>query len=224
VKYISKTTEPDALANFKAQANADWQPSYEELRGQDKKQLHHHLITEQGHICCYCGERIVQADSHIEHFQPQTDYGHLELDYFNLLASCQQKIPKKHPIHCGMGKSDWFNEELLVSPLIGDCADFFEYTEIGEILPTRRSEKAAAATETIERLRLNIPKLQAGREGVIDSFYDEPGFLSSLSDREIDKLIHYYSCTDEEGQYQSYCQVIIYLLKQEKIYRSHQGD
>jgi uncharacterized protein (TIGR02646 family) len=221
VKYIFKTTEPTALANFKAQANQDWQPSYDQLRGKDKQQLHQHLINEQGHICCYCGERIVQSDSHIEHFQPQTDYGHLELDYFNLLASCQQKIEPKHPRHCGMGKSDWFDEELLVSPLIDDCADFFEYTDIGEILPTRRSEKAAAATETIDRLSLNIPKLQAGRAGVIDSFYDEPDFLASLSDSEIDKLIHYYSCTDEEGQHQSYCQVIIYLLKQEKMYNNH---
>jgi uncharacterized protein (TIGR02646 family) len=219
VKYICKSTEPEGLAKFKAQANQDWQPSYDELRGHDKQQLHHHLITEQGHICCYCGERIVQSDSHIEHFQPQTDFTHLELDYFNLLASCQQKIEPKHPRHCGMGKSDWFDNELLVSPLIADCADFFEYTDIGEILPTRRSEKAAAATETIAKLRLNIPKLQAGRAGVIDSFYDEPDFLSTLSDGEIDKLVHYYSQTDRKGQYQPYCQVIIYLLYQERKYR-----
>jgi uncharacterized protein (TIGR02646 family) len=218
VKYISKSTEPEGLAKFKAQANEDWQPSYDELRGKDKQQLHHHLITEQGHICCYCGERIVQSDSHIEHFQPQIDFTHLELDYFNLLASCQQKIEPKHPRHCGMGKSDWFDNELLVSPLIEDCADFFEYTDIGEILPTRRSEKAAAATETISKLRLNIPKLQAGRAGVIDSFYDEPDFLSTLSNSEIDKLIHYYSHIDENGQHQPYCQAIVYLLQQEKMY------
>lgn len=218
MKYICKTTEPEALAQFKAQTNQDWQPSYAELRGHDKQQVHHHLITEQGHICCYCGERIVLTDSHIEHFQPQTDYAHLELDYFNLLASCQQKIEPKHPRHCGMGKSDWYDQELLVSPLIDDCADFFEYTDLGEILPTHRSAQSAAAKETIDRLSLNIPKLQAGRAGVIDSFYDEPDFLSNLADDEIEKLIHYYSHTDQNGQYQPYCQVIIYLLQQEKMY------
>ena len=220
MKYISKSTEPDALAKFKSAANENWQPSYDDLRGNDKQQLHHHLITEQGHICCYCGERIVQADSHIEHFQPQTDFEHLELDYFNLLASCQRKIQPKHPRHCGMGKSDWFDHKLLVSPLINDCADFFEYTDIGEIVPTHNSEKVVAATETIERLSLNIRKLQAARAGVIDSFYDEPDFLSSLSDGEIDRLIDYYSRTDEKDRYQPYCQVIIYLLKQEMYYRS----
>ena len=110
MKYISKSIEPDALAKFKSASNEDWQPSYDDLRGQDKQQLYHHLITEQGHICCYCGERLVQSDSHIEHFRPRKDFKHLELDYFNLLASCQQEVPPKQPIHCGKGKSAWFDQ------------------------------------------------------------------------------------------------------------------
>jgi hypothetical protein len=68
----------------------------------------------------------------------------------------------------GMGKCDWFDDRLLVSPLIVDCEDFFEYTAIGEILPSPELLKHPAATETIERLRLNIPKLQATRTGAID--------------------------------------------------------
>jgi uncharacterized protein (TIGR02646 family) len=216
VKYIRKNNEPEVLANFKAQANEDWQPSYELLRGKDKQQFHQHLIAEQGHICCYCGNRIVSSDSHIEHFQPQTDFAHLELDYFNLLASCQNKLEPKEPRHCGMGKGDWFDDQLLVSPLIADCEDFFEYTEIGEILPSRELLKHPAATETIEKLRLNVPKLQATRTGAIDSLYDDPALELPLSADEIDKLIHYYSQTDESGQYPRYCQTIVYLLKQEK--------
>jgi uncharacterized protein (TIGR02646 family) len=219
VKHISKTNEPEVLANFKAQTNDDWQPSYELLRGKDKQQFHHHLINEQGHICCYCGEKIVQSDSHIEHFRPQKDYPHLELDYFNLIVSCQQKIQPKEPRHCGMGKGDWFDNELLVSPLISDCEGFFEYTVDGQILPTRNPEKAAAATETIDKLSLNINKLKATRAGAIDSIYNDPDLQLPLSDDEIDKLIHYYSCTDEEGKYQPYCQSIVYVLKQEKMYR-----
>jgi uncharacterized protein (TIGR02646 family) len=221
VKYIRKTNEPEVLANFKAQANDDWQPSYELLRGKDKQQFHHHLIAEQGHICCYCGERIVSSDSHIEHFQPQTEYPHLELDYFNLIASCQQKIQPKEPRHCGMGKGDWFDAELLVSPLIKDCEDFFKYTDDGQILSANpESEKGKAATETIEKLRLNISKLQSVRAGTIDSIYGDPDLQLPLSDDEIDKLIHYYSHIDNDGRYQPYCQSIVYLLKQEKMDRS----
>ena len=50
MKYICKTNEPEVLANFKAQANDDWQPTYEILRGKDKQTLHRHLIKEQGQI------------------------------------------------------------------------------------------------------------------------------------------------------------------------------
>jgi uncharacterized protein (TIGR02646 family) len=221
VKHIRKNDEPEVLANFKAQANDNWQPSYELLRGKDKQQFHHYLISEQGHICCYCGERIIASDSHIEHFQPQTDYPHLELDYFNLLASCQQKIQPKEPRHCGMGKGDWFHPELLVSPLIADCEDFFEYTVDGQILPSKKLAKVEAATQTIDNLRLNIPKLQATRTGAIDSIYNDPDLQLPLSADEIDKLIHYYSCTDEDGKYQPYCQTLLYLLKQERVDRNY---
>jgi uncharacterized protein (TIGR02646 family) len=220
VKYIHKTNEPEVLANFKAQANDDWQPNYANFGGQDKREFHSYLIAEQGHICCYCGARIIQAESHIEHFKPKSRYRHLELDYFNLLASCQDRLQAKVPIHCGKSKDHWFDDRLLVSPLIADCEDFFEYTAIGEILPSRVTEKAERGEKTIEKLRLNIPKLQAVRASTIDSIYNDPDLQLPLSDDEIDKLIHYYSQTDSAGYYQPYCQSIVYLLKQEKMDRS----
>jgi uncharacterized protein (TIGR02646 family) len=218
VKYICKTNEPEFLTNFKAQANEDWQPTYEFLRGKDKQQVHHYLIAEQGHICCYCGGRIVHADSHIEHFQPQTDYPDLELDYFNLLASCQNQLIPREPRHCGMGMS-WFDDRLLVSPLIEDCEDFFEYTVDGQILPSRDTEKSVAAIRTIDRLNLNIPKLQATRAGAIEGLYNDPELELPFSDDEIQKLIHYYSQTDGNGMYQPYCQTILYELRQTSIDR-----
>jgi uncharacterized protein (TIGR02646 family) len=220
VKYICKTNEPEVLANFKAQANDDWQPTYDNFSGKNKREFHDRLIAEQGHICCYCGNRIQPDDSHIEHFKPQKNHPHLELDYFNLLTSCQNQVPPKEPRHCGMGKGDWFDVELLVSPLIPDCEDFFEYTLDGQILHTRQPDKLPAATETIERLNLNIPKLRAARTGAIESFYDDPDFLSQLSVDEIDKLIDGFDRIDENGRYRAYCQAIIYVLKQEKMYRN----
>ncbi len=211
MKYICKTNEPEVLANFKAQANEDWQPTYELFRGKDKQQFHHHLIAEQGHICCYCGARIIQSESHIEHFKPKTQYRHLELDYFNLLASCQNNLAPKEPRHCAVEKGDWFDDRLLVSPLIADCEDFFEYTIDGQILPSRKSGKTLAATKTIENLSLNIRKLQASRAGAIDSIYGDPDLELPLAQDEIDKLVHYYSQT-ADGHYQPYCQTIVYIL------------
>ena len=213
MKYIVKTDEPEVLAKFKAQENEEWQPKYDKFRGAEKREFHSHLITEQGHICCYCGQRIQEDDSHIEHFRPQTEHRDLELDYFNLLTSCQKQLEPKDPKHCGMGKGHWFDDRLLVSPLISDCADFFEYTLDGQILPSRQSEKAESAKETIDRMSLNIRKLQAAREGAIASLD-----LLELTIDEIDKLIYSYDRTDHDGKYSSYCQAIVYVLKQEKFY------
>jgi hypothetical protein len=61
--------------------------------------------------------------------------------------------------------------------------------------------------------------LQAARSGAIATFYDEPDFLLSLADDEIDKLIYGYSRIDANDRYQPYCQAIVYLLKQERMYR-----
>jgi uncharacterized protein (TIGR02646 family) len=224
VKYIRKTNEPEVLVNFKARANKNWKLSYSKLKkkGEIKKKLQDYLIIEQGHLCCYCGTRISQADSHIEHFKPQSAYPSLDLDYFNMLVSCKNQIKPTEPIHCGFAKDHWFDAELLVSPLIADCEDFFKYTQDGQILPATNpeSEKGKAATETIDKLCLNIDKLKAVRAGTIDSVYGDPDLQLPLSDDEIDKLIHYYSHIDDNGMYQPYCQSIVYLLKQEKMDRS----
>ncbi len=220
MKYICKIKEPEVLKELKTQTNEDWKPTYKhDLKGEKRQSVHNDLIAEQGYICCYCGQRIVQSNSHIEHFKPQAKYRDFELDYFNLLASCQNELKPKEPRHCGMGKDDWFDEKLMVSPLLPDCEDFFEYSIGGEILSTCEVKKTAAAKKTIERLKLNIPKLQATRAAAIASLYDEPDFISKLSDNEIERLIDGYSQIDENGQYQSYCQVLIYILKQEKRMR-----
>jgi hypothetical protein len=87
----------------------------------------------------------------------------------------------------------------------------------GQILPSRESIRELSGIETIERLRLNIPKLRAARAAALDSIYGDPDLELPLSQDEIEKLIHYYSQT-EDGKYQSYCQPILYILTQEKTY------
>lgn len=89
MKYIIKGVEPAEFVNWKNQANQDWVPSYADLRGHEKNVLHISLLTEQGCLCCYCGQRISdRTESHIEHLIPQSVNKDLELEYTNLFASC----------------------------------------------------------------------------------------------------------------------------------------
>lgn len=210
MKYIKKGNEPEELAKFKAFANKNWQPKFKEFRGEDKRNFKQKLIEEQGHICCYCGMRISDKNSHIEHLKPQSNYPEEELNYYNLLASCQLKREPKEPQHCGVKKDNWYDDNLMVSPLYPNCADFFRYTGGGEILPTDEEDKTNAAATTIEKSGLNINKLQAMRKEAIDAILT---VLEQSSEWEIEKLANGYEKLDDSGQYEPFCQAIVYVLR-----------
>jgi uncharacterized protein (TIGR02646 family) len=213
MRFIEKRAEPEGLKQFKDQENADWLPTYKKFQNPQKLELQEILIAEQGHICCYCGIRISLADSHIEHFQPQEIHPEKQLEYSNLLASCLRQPASGDPLHCGVSKDNWYDQHLTVSPIIADCADFFEYQADGKILPSQDSSKNLAAQETIQRLKLNISKLAKNRAKSLEGLG-----LDDLSLAEIEKIIDQYDQKNEDGQYEPFCQMLIYCLEQEKLY------
>lgn len=128
MKHIVKQEEPQEFSKWRATANDNWQPTYNDLSGPIKQSVKQALMAEQGYLCCYCERRLIDNDSHIEHFKPQNDPQVDPLDYANLLCSCQSRIAKGNPRHCGNLKNGWFDEQLLISPLSADCAGRFAYT------------------------------------------------------------------------------------------------
>ncbi|TXK94100.1 TIGR02646 family protein [Methylococcaceae bacterium CS1] len=171
MKFIVKQSEPNEFSSWKTSGNNNWQPCYADLRGNIKDAVKVALIAEQGTICCYCERRLIDDDSHIEHFEPQSKSGVDALDFSNLLCSCQKKTKRGEPLHCGNRKGDWFNEALLVSPLDSHCDNRFSYKGDGTITATEKNDNAA--NETISRLGLGIPKLNALRKKAIEPFLDD---------------------------------------------------
>jgi uncharacterized protein (TIGR02646 family) len=214
MRFIEKTAEPDILRQFKAQSNADWQATYNNLQNPEKRELHQILLAEQGYICCYCGARISLADSHIEHFQPQESYPDKQLDYRNLLVSCLRQPNAGDPLHCGVSKGNWYDRDLTVSPTIANCVDFFEYQADGKIIPSCDDLKKTAADTTIERLKLKISNLTKSRAKSLEGLD-----LNELSLADLDKFIDRYNQKNQIGQYAPFCQMLIYCLQQEKKYR-----
>jgi uncharacterized protein (TIGR02646 family) len=211
VKHIRKKTEPPAiLQKIVIPTPRNLQPTYKKLRSIKRRELRKVLSEEQGFICCYCCQRLVLEDSHIEHLQPQSTTAHRSLHYDNLLVSCQDELQSGDPIHCGKAKDNWFDQDLLVSPLQTDCEEFFEYSLAGEISPTKDINKSKAALETIDRLQLNIPKLQAMRQAEIT-----PLFELELSIEEVLRLIESFATTDDQGYSQPFSPALIHLLKLE---------
>ena len=194
MKYIEKQVEPPLFTDWKALANDNWQPTYDDLSGNEKKAVKQALMAEQGYICCYCERQLIDNDSHIEHFKPQSDPSVDPLDYSNLLCSCQDQLKKGVPRHCGNLKEDWFDDELLISPLEPTCKNRFSYTGLGDIEPVSTDDKAAI--ETIKRLGLDIPKLNDMRAKAIEPFLDE-----SLNDEELKRFVNGYLCKNDDGHY-----------------------
>jgi len=193
MKHIVKGLEPDVFSAWKALENPDWTPTYDDLRGAEKQAVKTALMQEQGYLCCYCERQLSDDDSHIEHFKPQHLADVDPLDYANLLSSCQNRLDKGVPRHCGNLKGDWFDAHLLVSPMSPDSEARFSYTADGRIHP---SADDAAALATIQHLGLDIPKLISLRSAAIAPFLDE-----DLSNEELSRFVEGYLLKDAEGHY-----------------------
>jgi uncharacterized protein (TIGR02646 family) len=225
MRYIRKGNEPEAFTQWKEQENEDWKPTWDDLRGHPKLAVHEALLQEQGFICCYCGQRIKRTSSHIEHFKPRSSSPLLKLDYANFLASCpgyavEEISEEKEPQiltsvqppqeHCGQHRGNWYSPQFMVSPLIENCADFFRYTGSGEIRPTDVPEMKDAAEATIQRLRLNHPRLDASRQEAIAGILDG---IENLSEPEIESLIQAYDQPNANGEYNRFCAAVLYILR-----------
>ncbi len=210
MKYIKKSEEPESFTVWKNLANEDWQPSWENFSKPQKTYVHDSLLQEQGFICCYCGRRINTDDSHLEHLKPRTTYPQSALEYTNILASCQKDTVRKEPLHCGKIKDKWYDDNLMISPLDVNCAEFFRYTDDGQILATNNSEKQLAAETTIDKLALNIDKLKNLRAKSIEPILE---IINTITEEERQNLILGFSETNSKGYYEEFCAAIIYLLK-----------
>ena len=207
MKHIVKDQNTPDFDEWKASANEDWQPTYKNLVDPEKKEVKDSLMKEQGYICCYCERRLTDDDTHIEHFNPQSNNAVNPLDYANILCSCQNRLEQGEPRHCGHLKGDWFDNRLLVSPLDPDCEGHFAYTADGKIQPARKSDDAARMT--IEKLGLNINRLIALRKKAIEPFLDE-----DLSEQERSQFVSGYLRRNTGGMFEEFWTTINYIFMQ----------
>lgn len=226
MKFIKKREEPREFSVWKQKENENWKPTWSDLRDDSmrpeqnpKTALRSTLLHEQGYICCYCGRRIDHDSSHIEHLKPRQTYPELSLDYFNLLASCPGysentkedfTIPRPTHEHCGHKKQNWYDTDLMVSPLDEDCETYFTYTAFGEILARKDDDVELAAQETIKRLGLNYPQLETARRRIVEEILD---VTAGLTPEEIEILIESYAQPDKEGKYVRFCGMVLYFLR-----------
>lgn len=205
MKRVIKGPEPESFAQWKAAANEDWQPTFDGLANPQKSDLLQSLVGEQGSVCCYCGGRISNAVSHIEHFKPQHPFEDLALDYGNLFASCLRETRAGTPLHCGHAKGDQFGPEFI-SPLDPDCEERFVYTDDGRVLAEDLDDVGAASM--IKALKLDSPNLRANRaEAIAGVFTTE--VLATLSAADLARIAASFGSRDAQGNYRSFGHAVV---------------
>lgn len=217
MKRIYKNDEPQEILQWKSKfKNKNGRvPRYSDLNEVEnlphKIFLKNSLISEQGHICCYCCKPIDTKNSHIEHIRPKerNEYRAISLEYENLLASCQGYHDREE--NCGHSKDNAFNEELFVSPLEENCESLFEFSDRGKIKAVDGNERAGY---TIELLNLDTEQLNAARtEAMWVS-----GAMDELTEDECQKLLDKFENVDERGRYAGFSDAIVYQLKKQLAY------
>ena len=217
MKRIYKNDEPQEILQWKSKfKNKNGRvPRYSDLNEVEnlphKIFLKNSLISEQGHICCYCCKPIDTKNSHIEHIRPKerNEYRAISLEYENLLASCQGYHDREE--NCGHSKDNAFNEELFVSPLEENCESLFEFSNRGKIKAVDGNERAGY---TIELLNLDTEQLNAARtEAMWVS-----GAMDELTEDECRRLLDKFQSVDERGRYAGFSDAIVYLLKKQLAY------
>lgn len=208
MKHIEKRPSPSAFESWKKSVGES--AHYATIPPAIKSIVRENLLDEQYWLCCYCGLSLTRNNIHIEHFRPQSKFKSLQLDYQNLHASCMGKLihqDKEVSDFCGHSKKDWFDPNLMVSPLDPDCESYFEYGFDGTISSANHHQ---AAEETIHRLGLNTYLPRKQREEAINAIFE----LIDLSDTDQIKLmIQFLETPDDMNRLPSFSYVIARLLK-----------
>ncbi len=204
MRKIIKTTPPVSFENFKRNFKATHgrDALFDDLIASEKRVLKEELLKEQYYLCCYCMKRINWYNSHVEHFIPRSTDHSKEMDYYNLLSSCDGYNEAKE--NCGHKKDDWYNEYLTISPLSDTCESIFKFTPDGRILSDDLRGK-----ETIKNLDLDNDLLKRARKTAIymSGFFDD-----DLDEDTRNELLEEYN-TPVNGELQPFCKAITYCLE-----------
>ncbi len=206
MKRIKKDKEPIWFIEWKEEfeKNNSRKANYKDDFPQEKKRkLREHLLKEQGYICCYCMRRIQINNSHLEHFWPKDAFPEKDMDYENMLASCEGETIGED--HCGHRKNNYYDKNMII-PTNAMIEQMFHYIINGDILPDGKNQIRKAAKDMIREFGLNSFHLKRNRRLAIEEseVFDD----CEYSKEEISDIINYYNSM-ENGKYQEYCKAII---------------
>ncbi|MEG1178911.1 retron system putative HNH endonuclease [Chryseobacterium sp.] len=221
MKQIIKIQEPNSLIEHRAN-----QPAfYDGLSLEAKEELRQNLLTEQGHICCYCMKRIPENTSpymKVEHYKCQDYNSDLQLTYSNLFGACTggEGKPKKLQT-CDTQKG---NQSITINLLTSapNCETQIRYNANGEI----SSNNDEINRQLNDVLNLNMQTLKDGRKEIYLSVQKEIEAKSKQIGNKQLKLKYFQQekekwLTRKDNKYRQFCMIAVYYL--EKKIRQNQN-
>ncbi len=152
--FIQKGKEPDVFLQYRLTPGS----SFDGIPGEIKQRLRESLLSEQGHLCAYCMQRIGEKKKDsvkIEHLVARTPEN--ELKYENLLAVCTggEGMPYSQQ-RCDTRKG---RKPLSISPLKKEDMDRITYSKgNGWIYSEDTTEYRIQYSEDgIEKTRISTP-------------------------------------------------------------------
>lgn len=163
-------TKGNAPTDFKRWAKGHRGAVYADLAEKLRRGIRAQLVQEQLGLCAYCCAAIdaASASSHIDHVEPRDSASDRQLDYGNMVASCQADR------QCGKAKE---NRRLPLTPLMPRCEADLRFGIDGTIAGLTQE-----ARDTVALLRLDNTRLAAMRRKAIEAFlWDSLGNPAKLS-------------------------------------------
>jgi hypothetical protein len=218
MRHILKDSrnEPTALKSYRSTPNARYTGFVD-----SEQLLKLALCKEQGFICCYCLQRISLDSTSVEHYitqkphpdsllSPQEHQAH-ELDYLNMLASCNNKGRNCSGIRG--------NAPLSIDPCKVSIESQIGYKNDGLIYAIDKNSLVEQDLETLKLGNTTKPQIKFGehwlienRAAVIEKIRQKlttKGWTKTAITAEIKA----WQSFDKEGYLEPYCQVAIFYLR-----------
>lgn len=155
-RILKSASQPDSLKDWKRKyRNRTGKTATYKALQRDQAQyqeIKHFLLKEQYFLCCYCCNQVRANGCHIEHFVPQDHDRSKQLDYQNMFVSCNgyvEEISTVDKESCGHRKDNWYDRNLIVSPVDPECERIFEFLANGIIQPHNNDLRADAMIKNI---------------------------------------------------------------------------
>lgn len=215
MKQIVKIGEPNSLLQHRASKFSN----FDNIPFATKEELRQSLLSEQGHLCCYCLKRIPEHSSpymKIEHYKCQDNFNALQLTYSNLFGACtgnegQPKI--KQTCDTKKGNADITINLISTLPI---CETLFKYNADGEI--SSISDNADINRQLNEILNLNMQTLKDGRSEIYLEVQERVRLESKKAKKD---KVSFVKFLDQEkrkwlersdNKHRPYCSVAVYYL------------